>query len=151
MAIALTISLFIVLLVATSVLSYVLSQQAFRRNLNELEGRTAHQFGTLFESVESLKGEVARLRTQNSTQSAANASPPPSAAEPATEEKREKKASEVTPEILVMITAAITAFLGKKVRIRSARFLEPSYEIVNPWAHLGRVIVQASHDLSLRS
>ncbi len=53
---------------------------------------------------------------------------------------------EVTPEILVMITAAVTAFLGKKVRIRSAKMLQSPYELVNPWSQQGRVFVQASHN-----
>jgi len=54
---------------------------------------------------------------------------------------------EISPETLVVITAAITAFLGKKVRIRSARRLQSPYEIVNPWSQQGRVSVQASHVL----
>ena len=55
--------------------------------------------------------------------------------------------SEVSPEVLVVIAAAVTAFLGKKVRIRSAKMLQSPYEIVNPWAQQGRVFVQASHYL----
>jgi hypothetical protein len=57
---------------------------------------------------------------------------------------------EVTPEILVMLAAAATAFLGKEVRIRSARMLETPYEVVNPWAQQGRVFVQASHNIQMR-
>ena len=58
---------------------------------------------------------------------------------------------EVTPEVLVVIAAAVTAFLGKKVRIRSAKLLETPYELFNPWAQQGRAIVQASHNLGQRS
>jgi hypothetical protein len=54
---------------------------------------------------------------------------------------------EISPETLVTITAAVTAFLGKKVRIRSARRLQSPYEIINPWSQQGRVSVQASHAL----
>ena len=54
---------------------------------------------------------------------------------------------EISPDTLVVITAAITAFLGKKVRIRSARRLQSPYEIINPWSQQGRVSVQASHVL----
>ena len=53
----------------------------------------------------------------------------------------------VGPELLVIITAAVTVFLGKKVRIRSAKMLQSPYEIVNPWSQQGRVSVQASHSL----
>jgi methylmalonyl-CoA carboxyltransferase large subunit len=54
---------------------------------------------------------------------------------------------EVSPEMLVVIAAAVTSFLGKTVRIRSAKMLQSPYEIVNPWAQQGRVTVQASHAL----
>ena len=50
----------------------------------------------------------------------------------------------------VVIAAAVTAFLGKKVRIRSAKMLQSPYEIVNPWSQQGRVFVQASHNLRSR-
>ncbi|HVN19772.1 MAG TPA: hypothetical protein VMU05_13390 [Dongiaceae bacterium] len=59
--------------------------------------------------------------------------------------------SEISPEILVVIAAAVTAFLGKQVRIRSAKMLQSPYEIVNPWAQQGRVFVQASHYYLRRS
>lgn len=49
----------------------------------------------------------------------------------------------VSPEILAVIAVAVTGFLGKKVRIRSARPLHT----VTPWAQAGRAIVQASHNL----
>ena len=53
----------------------------------------------------------------------------------------------VTPDVLLIISAAVSAFLGKKIRIRSARMLQSPYEIVNPWSQQGRVSVQASHML----
>ena len=53
----------------------------------------------------------------------------------------------INPETLIAIVAAVTMFLGKKVRIRSARMMQSPYEIVNPWAQQGRVNVQASHAL----
>jgi methylmalonyl-CoA carboxyltransferase large subunit len=61
-----------------------------------------------------------------------------------------KKEEEVSPELLVVIAAAVTVFLGKTVRIRSAKMLQSPYEIVNPWAQQGRVFVQASHNLRTR-
>ena len=53
----------------------------------------------------------------------------------------------IRPEDLVIIAAAVSTFLGKKIRIRSARMLQSPYEIVNPWSQQGRVSVQASHTL----
>jgi hypothetical protein len=50
---------------------------------------------------------------------------------------------QVSAETLAMIAVAVTAYLGKKVKIRSAR-LVPG---VNPWAQVGRAIVQTSHNL----
>jgi len=57
-----------------------------------------------------------------------------------------KASEEVSPEVLVVIAAAVTSFLGKKVRIRSAKMLQSPYEIVNPWAQQGRATIQASHN-----
>jgi methylmalonyl-CoA carboxyltransferase large subunit len=61
-----------------------------------------------------------------------------------------KTNEEVTPEILVVIAAAVTAFLGKKVRIRSAKMLLPALEGANPWSLQGRVTIHASHYLRFR-
>lgn len=48
---------------------------------------------------------------------------------------------EITPDILVILTAAVVSFLGHGARIRSAR------EIVNPWARQGRALIHASRNL----
>jgi hypothetical protein len=52
---------------------------------------------------------------------------------------------EVTPEILAVIAVAVTTFLGKKVRIHSARPMTGPG--ANYWAQQGRVFIQASHNL----
>lgn len=57
------------------------------------------------------------------------------------------ESQDVTPETLSMIAAAVTAFLGKQVRIRSARLLHPSDEVAR-WARQGRTMVQSSHNLN---
>ena len=57
------------------------------------------------------------------------------------------ESQDVTPETLSMIAAAVTAFLGKKVRIRSAKLVPPT-DAVGRWARQGRVIVQSSHNLN---
>lgn len=54
---------------------------------------------------------------------------------------------EVSPETVVILAAVITAFLGKKVRIRSTRLIQNPSGLVNPWTQYGRVSIQASHDL----
>jgi len=47
----------------------------------------------------------------------------------------------------LILAAAVTAFLGKKVRIRSAKMLY-AHESFNAWSQQGRVVVQASHNLA---
>jgi methylmalonyl-CoA carboxyltransferase large subunit len=54
-------------------------------------------------------------------------------------------ADEVTPEILMVLSAAVAAFLGKRARIRGARPAQPASS--SAWAQQGRVYVQASHNL----
>ncbi len=51
----------------------------------------------------------------------------------------------VTPDVIAMIAAAVTTFLGKKVKVHSARRI---VEAGNPWAQQGRVFIQASHNLA---
>ena len=67
------------------------------------------------------------------------------------QEAVQRENEEVTPEMLVMIAAAVTAFLGKKVRIRSAKMLRPPCEVANPWSQQGRVLVHGSHHPRSRS
>jgi hypothetical protein len=77
--------------------------------------------------VSSLKADVAALKAQPNGAASAD--------------------QEVSEETLVLLAAAATTFLGKKVRVRSAKMLQTPYEIVNPWAQHGRVFIQASHQL----
>jgi len=49
-----------------------------------------------------------------------------------------------------VLAAAATAFLGRNVRVRSAKMLQSPYEAVNPWAQQGRVFIHASHQPRLR-
>jgi hypothetical protein len=94
-------------------------------------------------AVEDLRREIATLKTdvaalkaqQSGTVASAPSGPKAGAVE------------EVTTDVLVMLAAAATTFLGKKVRVRSAKMLQTPYEIVNPWSQHGRVFIQASHQL----
>ncbi len=54
----------------------------------------------------------------------------------------------VSPEVLAIMAGVITAYLGKKVRVRSARLVPSALEAPSPWAQHGRVFVQATaHNL----
>ena len=72
------------------------------------------------------------------------------AAPSARDESPRLQEQEVTAEIMAVIVAAATAFLGKKVRILSAKLLESPQEAVNAWSQQGRMFVQASHNLRSR-
>jgi hypothetical protein len=54
----------------------------------------------------------------------------------------------ISPEIMAVISAAVTHFLGLRARIRQAHMVQPVG--VNPWAQQGRVFIQASHNLGHR-
>ncbi|NMW18281.1 MAG: hypothetical protein HKK66_04480 [Chlorobiaceae bacterium] len=54
--------------------------------------------------------------------------------------------STITPELLVIMSAAIAAYLGKNVRIRRARFIIDQGP--SSWSQQGRVSIQSSHTFS---
>jgi methylmalonyl-CoA carboxyltransferase large subunit len=64
------------------------------------------------------------------------------AAAPAAEP--EKAADEFSAELLLVLSAAVAAYLGKRPHIRAVRLLGSS-----AWAQQGRVFVQASHQLNV--
>ena len=53
--------------------------------------------------------------------------------------------AEITPELLMVMAASVAAYLGKTVRIRRARFVNP--DLINAWGQSSRVVLQASHNL----
>jgi methylmalonyl-CoA carboxyltransferase 12S subunit len=113
------------------------------QTVSDRQQATERQLSELIAIIKALEAKVAALSP--------SAVPDPVAAPkaPAPAVAAQPKA-EITPEILVVIAAAVTAFLGKEVRIRSAKMLQSPYEVVNPWSQLGRVVVQASHNLHIR-
>jgi hypothetical protein len=64
----------------------------------------------------------------------------------ASENMAGEEGEQVRPETLAAITAAATAFLGKKARVRAVQAL-PVQNAAGAWAQQGRVIVQTSHNL----
>ena len=73
----------------------------------------------------------------------ATVTPPPTAQKP----KEPEKVEEVSPETILILSAAVAAFLGKRARIRSARLVRTAPS--NAWVQQGRVFVQASHNLGV--
>jgi hypothetical protein len=94
-----------------------------------MENKAANESAAV--EVQSLRKEMAELRERLAALEALLPKPGSPQPEP------------VTAEVLAVIAAAVTSFLGKKVRIRSAHLLHTA----SPWAQAGRAIVQASHNL----
>lgn len=53
-------------------------------------------------------------------------------------------AEELSEEILLVLSAAVAAYLGRGARIRTAHYV---HEGTSPWAQQGRAFIQASHAL----
>jgi methylmalonyl-CoA carboxyltransferase large subunit len=86
----------------------------------------------LAETLEALRREVARLGERVAALEAAG-TPTRTAAAP--------KAEPLSEELILVLGAAVAAYLGKKAPIRQIRLLgSPA------WRHQGRVTIQASHE-----
>ena len=147
-----------VLVALGCVVTYVSMQRKLRRIVVELQQSSRQQLDALTQTLNAVEARVVELKRPAAAPpvvapvavlAAKAQAAPPTSERPAAPPKQETQ-EEVTPEMLVVIAAAITAFLGKKVRIRSAKMLQSPYEIVNPWSQQGRVFVQASHNLRSR-
>jgi hypothetical protein len=56
---------------------------------------------------------------------------------------------EISLDTLAAISRTVTGLFGKRVRIRSVKLLQTS-NAASQWAQQGRVVVQASHNLTQR-
>jgi methylmalonyl-CoA carboxyltransferase large subunit len=63
------------------------------------------------------------------------------------QEQHKDESPEITPELLMIMSASIAAYLGKNVRIRRARFI--SQQGPSSWSQVGRVSIQTSHTFSI--
>ncbi len=92
----------------------------------------------VLEAVEQLRQEMGRLTDRVAALESTTAQPADQAA-PVVEQ-------EISEEIVMVISAAIAAFLGKKPQIRQIRLLSRGV-----WAEQGRATIQASHALAGRN
>jgi methylmalonyl-CoA carboxyltransferase 12S subunit len=122
----------VALVIAGWIAIYRISRRAVKRAVEESRREMDARVSSLQKMVEQYQASAAKAAA------AAGEALQPSAA----------PAEEISPDLILIITAAVTAYLGKKVRIRSAKALQTPYEIINPWAQQGRVFVQASHNLA---
>ena len=101
------------------------------------------------EVLEALRQELARLGERVAALEGAVGvkprapAPIPTAQPP--DNKRPAEAEGLSEELVLVISAAVAAFLGKKPHIRQVRLLGSA-----AWAQQGRVIIQASHALSVK-
>ncbi len=116
--------------------------QAISERQQAMEGQLRALTGAL-KALEARMAELSQVpELHAATAQGAEKQAAPDAAKPEAVERHDEQ---VTPETLVMIAAAVTAFLGKKVRIRSAKMLRPAHSGVSPWAQQGRALVHGSH------
>ncbi len=92
-----------------------------------------HQVRSLEAKIEELENRIAKLE---SMVAAVQMAPSASGDSPAT------TGTGVAPEIILAISAAVAAFLGKRASIRQIRLTGET-----PWAMQGRATVQASHGI----
>ena len=94
------------------------------------------QLATLNQRLDRLQTTGLPVAGMPAAEAAAPAPVPAPAASTAQEEFNE--------DLLLAISAAVAAYLGKRPRIRAIRLLS-----AGDWAQQGRVFVQASHSLNL--
>ncbi len=91
----------------------------------------------LVEAVESLHREMVRLSQR---MAALERLTPATANEATPSLEKATKTEGLTEELIMVISAAIAAYLGVKPHIRQIRLINN-----NPWGLQGRVTIQASH------
>jgi len=93
-----------------------------------------HESKALEEELQELRQRVEKLEALLAAQKAAP---------PAAQAGKSKEVDQgISPEIVLAISAAVAAFLGKRASIRQIRLSGES-----PWAQQGRATVQASHGI----
>jgi methylmalonyl-CoA carboxyltransferase large subunit len=93
-------------------------------------------------TLDAILQELNRLNERVAALEARAAAPRPAAPESTPVSATPAPAEEVSEEVLLVIGAAVAAFLGKKAHVRQVRLLGS-----HPWAQQGRVTIQASHQL----
>ncbi len=100
--------------------------------------------GALRQELARLGERVAALETAGVAPRAAAPAALAAKADPAATAPPAVKAEGLSEELILVISAAIAAFLGKKPHIRQIRLLGSA-----AWVQQGRVTIQASHALSV--
>jgi len=148
------------LVLAGWVVMFITARRMLKRTIEDFRREMDERVNSLLLSIKAAQAQAEETRKASvaaatpaqplaKPQSTAVAQPAVSGPQPVSHAVEEPQ--EVPSDVLLVIAAAVTAFLGKKVRVRSSKMLQTPYEIVNPWVQQGRVVIQASHNLGPRS
>lgn len=133
-----------VLVGAACVAVFAEVQRSMRRAGQEQQTSTDRQMAAMTTTIKALQTRVAEL-SRLTAERAGEIAPIEDSAEASNVQANDP----MKPEMLAIITAAATAFVGKTARIRSAK-LVPVHDSVSAWSQQGRMIVQTSHNLRTR-
>jgi hypothetical protein len=139
-----------VLVAAGWVLCYAVLRHTLRRAVSTRQMATERQLGNLAARLGELETRMTGLSQIPHLQAAAAPEIETEIALADTEQSLNREEEEVTPEIMAVLAAAAAAFLGKKIRIVSAKRMNSPLEVMSSWSQQGRVFVQASHNLRSR-
>jgi methylmalonyl-CoA carboxyltransferase 12S subunit len=92
------------------------------------------------DAIREIRLQIEQLMGRLTTLEAAEAPAPAAASAPAAPPEPEG----ISEELVLVLSAAIAAFLGKKPHIRQIRLIRSP-----AWAQQGRVTIQASHMIAL--
>jgi hypothetical protein len=140
-----------VLVAAGCAVTYAAARHALMRAMAERQLSIDRQLSELADAVAALQTTMTELSQLPEIEAAAAPEPEMDPAAPVPDGVVRLDDDEVSAEIMAVIAAAAEAFLGKKARILSAKPLQSPPEMVNAWSQQGRMFVQASHNLRLRS
>lgn len=111
--------------------------------LDAIEGlkRDLGRLGERIAALEAAAGQAVPASPQMRAKAVDTAGPPSPSTVPTS-----ARAEGLSEELVMVISAAIAAFLGKKAHVRAIRLIG-----TGAWAQQGRVTIQASHALSVHS
>jgi hypothetical protein len=117
--------------------------RAMRRAVDKKQRETERQLSAMAMNVKALQTRVAELGRLNAAlvqQGEAKA------ISNAAENEGGQKQELPEPEIVAVLTAAASTFLGKKAHVRSAQLAPVEQSSAGAWAQQGRAFAQTSHN-----
>jgi hypothetical protein len=114
-----------------------------RRAVGEKQRETERQLGAMATTVKALQTRVAELGGQEALRARSSER---AATFNAAEKEGGQKQESSEPEIVAVLTAAASTFLGKKAHVRSAEQAPAERSSAGAWAQQGRSFVQTSHN-----